>query len=207
MEKTLVLGNYPLASFGQVARISKLSEIDGELHCVYEGHIVDRSLSENLVYRFFEPIFIRLSQLGIHVHVYSFCIPEYLKQLDRENCNIHYEGNYSGKALIREMTRYDLGLLLFPLIDTTYLELASPNKMTEYLAAGLPVVTNIKTYADILTDNHCGGSLDLDKDDIILKMNEYRQITISSDFCDMHGFTMDSNADRILTFYKKVIGQ
>ena len=50
-EKTFVLGNYPLASFGEVERLSKLSEADGELHCVYEGHIVDRSLSENVVYR------------------------------------------------------------------------------------------------------------------------------------------------------------
>lgn len=204
-ERTFVLGNYPLSSFGQVKRLQKLSQEDGELHCVYEGHIVDSSNSQNVVHRFFEPIFIRLSQLGIHVHIYSSCVPEYLKQLDRRNPNIHYEGNYIGQELIREMTRYDLGLLMFPLTDTTYLEISSPNKLTEYIAAGLPVVTNIKSYADILASNNCGGVLDLESSDVISKMREYKKISISSDFCDRHGFTMDSNADRLLEFYKKVI--
>lgn len=94
---------------------------------------------------------------------------------------------------------------MFPLTDTTYLEISSPNKLTEYIAAGLPVVTNIKSYADILASNNCGGVLDLESSDVISKMREYKKISISSDFCDRHGFTMDSNADRLLEFYKKVI--
>lgn len=206
-DRTFVLGNYPLSSFGQVRQLPKLSDKDGEIHCAYEGHIVDSTQAKNVVYRFFEPIFIRLAECGIHVHIYSHSVPEYLKKLDTDNPNIHYEGNYSGLELITEMTRYDLGLLMFPLTDTTYLEIASPNKMTECLAAGLPVVTNIQAYADIITKNSCGGALDLDNDDIITKMREYMKISIPSDFCDTHEFTMDSNADRILEFYKKVMNQ
>lgn len=206
-EKTFVLGNYPLSSFKLVKQLPKLSEKDGEIHCVYEGQIVDGTNSENVVYRFYEPIFIRLSQLGVHVHIYSYTALEYLKQLDRDNLNIHYEGNFSGAALVTEMTRYDLGLLMYPQTDTTYMELASPNKMTEYLAAGLPVVSNIKPFVDILTLNNCGGGLDLDNSDVISQMRKYMQLSIPPDFCDMHGFTMDSNADRILEFYKKVLEQ
>lgn len=202
-----VLGNYPLSSFGEVERLPKLTEKDGEIHCVYEGHIVDRLRSENVVYRFFEPIFVRLSKLGVHIHIYSPYVTEYLEKLDKDHPNIHYEGDYRGQALIREMSRYDLGLLLFPQTDTIYPELASPNKMTEYIAAGLPVVTNIRTYAEILIQNKCGGALDLENDNIISKMKTYRQISISPDFCDTHGFTMESNANRILEFYKKVISQ
>lgn len=205
ISKTFVLGNYPLSSFGKVQQLPKLSSKDGEVHCVYEGYLVDGTQAKDVVYRFFEPIFKQLADSGVHIHIYSHSSPEYLKQLDRDNVNIHYEGNYSGLELITEMTRYDLGLLTFPLTDTTYLDLCSPNKMTEYLAARLPVVTNIKSYADIIIENNCGGALDLVHDDVIEKLKEYKEIPISADFCDTHEFTMDANADRILSFYKEVL--
>ena len=206
-EKILVLGNYPLSSFGQVERLAKRSTIDGEIHCVYEGHIVDRSHAEDIPYRFFEPIFIQLAQLGIHVHIYSHSVPEYLNLLDKEYSYIHYEGNYSGCELIREMTQYDLGLALFPPEALAYPELASANKLAEYLEAGLPVVTNVNAYAQTITGANCGGVLDLAQDDVVSKFREYVKIWIPSDFCDTHGFTMDANAERILNFYKKVISQ
>lgn len=201
----LVLGNYPLSSCGRIKRLPKLSEKDGNLHCVYEGHIVDALFAESLPYRFVEPVFMRLAQLGVHVHIFSQCVPQYLRQLDSDYANLHYEGNYSGQELITQMSRYDLGLLVFPPVDTTYLELSSPNKMTEYLDAGLPVITNVKEYGDILVSNGCGGMVDLENDDAFSRMKQYSEITIDKGFCDDHGFTMDSNADRILQFYKKVL--
>lgn len=205
-EKTLVLGNYPLSSFKETERLPKRSAADGEIHCVYEGMIVDRTQAENVPYRFYEPLFLRLAELGVHVHIYSSCVPEYLKQLSQANSHIHYEGNYGGQKLITEMSQFDLGLLLFP-VNTLYLRLSSPNKMTEYLSAGLPVVTNIPVYASILSQNQCGGFLDIDSSDIISQMQAFQKLYISPNLCDACGFTMDANAERILNFYKKVISQ
>lgn len=206
IERTLIVGNYPLSSFGQLKRLPKKSAVDGEIHCVYEGMIVDRTQAQNVPYRFFEPLFLQLAELGVHVHIYSSLVPDYLEKLSQENSHIHYEGNYAGTALIYQMSQYDLGLLLFP-ENSIYIQLSSPNKMTEYLAAGLPVITNIPVFSKILTKNQCGGFVDLENDNVISQLNTYRKIPISSDFCDTHGFTMDANAGRILDFYKKVIQQ
>lgn len=203
-ERTLVVGNYPISSFKLGKRLPKRSAADGELHCVYEGMIVDRIQAQSVPYRFYEPLFLQLASLGIHVHIYSQNTPEYLTQLAESYSHIHYEGNRSGAELITEMTQFDLGLLLYP-GNSVYVQLSSPNKMTEYLAAGLPVVTNVDAYADILTKNRCGGAVDLDCGDPVAQFQKYCGIFISDDFCDTHGFTMDANADRILNFYKKVI--
>lgn len=205
-EKTLVLGNYPLSSFGQVERLPKLSAQDGELHCVYEGMIVDRAQAQNVPYRFYEPQFLRLEALGVHVHIYSPNVPEYLAWLAENHPYIHYEGNYSGTELIAKMTQFDLGLLLYP-VNTAYVQLSSPNKMTEYLSAGLPVITNIEidAFSNILKKNRCGGLVDLDREDAAAQLRTYQKIFISDDFCDTHGLTMDANAGRILSFYEKVI--
>lgn len=205
LDKTLVVGNYPLSSFGRVERLPKRSMLDGELHCVYEGFIVDRALAKNMPYRFFEPVFVRLARLGVHIHIYSSSVPDYLKRLDLEHVCIHYEGNRSGQELIREMTQYDLGLALFPPEALTYPELASANKLTEYLGAGLPVVTNVKSYAKMIESIGCGGMLDLAQEDITQRLHEYSRISVPSDVCDSHGLTMDANAERILNFYKMVI--
>lgn len=205
-DKVLVLGNYPLSSFGKVVPLPKLSEADGKIHCVYEGHIVSRERAKDMPYRFFEPFFVRLAQLGVHVHIYSASEPDYLKRLDGEYENIHYEGNYSGHELIKRMTQFDVGFACFPLegMSVCYLEIASANKVYEYLSAGLPVVTNVKAYAKIIEENQCGKALDMEHSDVVETLHSCQRIRIPLDFCDTHGFTMDANSDRILEFYKKI---
>lgn len=204
-ETTIVFGNYASYESEQVKRLPKLSAADSQIHCVYEGYIVDASQAEEMPYRFFEPIFIRLAASGVHVHIYSSVMREYLTRLDHENAYIHYEGNFCGKALIEEMTRYDLGLLLYPLRDATYMNLSSPNKMTEYLAGGLPVITNVKPLAEILLKNGGGDYCDLEQDDLIKKLNDVKKINISPGFCERHKLTIQSNVNDILQFYRRVM--
>lgn len=204
-EKTLVLGNYPVSTYREIVPLPKLSAADGAIHCVYEGSLISAEVAaKELQYRFFEPLFVRLAELGVHVHIYSHSDPKYLKGLDRAYENIHYEGNCSGRDLVEKMTQFDLGLAWFCSVDSNYVELASVNKVYEYLMAGLPVVTNIKSIAQVVKEHHCGGTLDLEHDDVVAKLQSYQEISIPMDFCDMHGFTMDANAERILEFYKKV---
>ena len=66
------------------------------------------------------------------------------------------------------------------------------------------MATNVKTYAEIIEANQCGGTLDWESDDAVARLRAYQKIFIPMDFCDTHGFTMDANAERILEFYKKV---
>lgn len=203
IRKTLVLGNFPLRSFKDVVKYSKLSEIDGEIHCVYEGGVSNGS---ERPHRYFEPTFLRLAAEGIHVHIYSNQAQEYCRGLEKKSPYIHYEGNYSGSELISEMTRYDIGLAMFNLAGGwgAYLDITSANKLTEYLSSGLPVVSNVPPYVSMLKKNNCGGELDVDGD-ITGQLLKYKKITIPDDILQTHGFTMDANADRILEFYKRII--
>lgn len=204
-ERTLVVGNYPPAFFERAERLPKRSERDGEIHCVYEGTIVDSVAAKERPYRFYEPLFLRLAEKGVHIHIYSSVFQEYLKRLDKENPNIHYEGNYSGEDLISRMTQYDLGLAPAVVKNSAQINMASLNKIYEYLMAGLPVATNIRLYADFLDRNRCGDTVDFESDNIISQLQRLCAITVPHDFCSDHGLTMDANADRILAFYQKIL--
>ena len=128
-----------------------------------------------------------------------------MKRLDKENPNIHYEGNYSGEDLISRMTQYDLGLLPVTEAGATLENGASHNKIYEYLSAGLPIATNISSYVSFLAGNGYGSMADFASDDIVSQMQKLRALTIPQDFCSAHGLTMDANADRILAFYQKIL--
>ena len=204
-ELTLVVGNYPPDFFESAERLPKRSERDGAIHCVYEGTIVDSIAAKERPYRFYEPLFLRLAEKGVHIHIYSSVFQEYLKRLDKENPNIHYEGNYSGEDLISRMTQYDLGLLPVTEAGATLENGASHNKIYEYLSAGLPIATNISSYVSFLAGNGYGSMADFASDDIVSQMQKLRALTIPQDFCSAHGLTMDANADRILAFYQKIL--
>lgn len=206
LEKTFVIGNYPLKSFESVERKPKLSAKDGQIHCVFEGMLPIDAISKGAPHLFFEPIWIKLAESGVHVHIYSNSVPEYCRSLEKKSKFIYYEGNLSGEALISEISKYDVGLLLYNFPTTGYLMTASANKMTEYLAAGLPIVSNVKTFTDELEQNQCGGKLDVYNDDIIKTLEEIRKIKIADDFCETHGYTMDSYGDELIKFYKRIIG-
>jgi len=202
INKTLVVGNFPLSSFSGVKKLPKLSERDGEIHCVYEGGVND---ANGTIYRFFEPIWLKLAENWVHVHIYSQQFSDYCRSLEHMNPYLHYEGDYSSEALISEMTQYDIGLAMYNLSNRSdyYLNFSSPNKITEYLSAGLPVVSNVIPFIDMLTQNGGGGELNMEGD-IQEQLREYQKIMIAEDFLQTHELTMDANADRILKFYKAV---
>lgn len=203
--RTFVIGNYPLKRFANVVRKAKLSAIDGQLHCVYEGMLPTTELLPLTPYMFLEPLWLKLAEKGVHVHIYSHTVPEYCYSLEKKSAFIHYEGNIKDDALVSEMTQYDIGLLLYNEPDSAYLKNASANKLTEYLSAGLPVVSNVSSYIKLLEEINGGGKLDVFKDDMVDRLKQISQIHIEDDFCKRNGFTVDSHVDRILAFYRSVI--
>lgn len=205
IEKTFIIGNYPLKSFSNVIRKPRISAVDGQIHCVFEGMLPSKAALPMVPYLQFESIWLKLADSGVHVHIYSHCVPEYCRSLEKKNPFIHYEGNLSGENLISEMTKYDAGLLLYSLPEHGDLKTASANKLTEYFSAGLPVVSNVAMYIEELERNKCGGKLDVYKDDIRSTLAEICKIVIPEDFCDTHGWTVESYADKIIGFYKDVM--
>lgn len=209
--KTFVIGNYPLKAFNGIERLPKLSERDGQIHCVFEGWIPTENLAARKTNSVFNqtlnyvPIWEALAEKGVHIHIYSYVSPEYCRSLEQKSKFIHYEGNFRDEALISRLTQYDVGLLLYSEPQTPLLNYASANKFTDYLFAGLPVVSNAPAYVKLLEQTGGGGGLDVSQDNILDRLKEIREIHIPADFCQTHGFTMNAYIDDLLAFYRSVI--
>ena len=181
----------------------KLSSLDGELHCVYEGGI---NGTDRFNHRFFEDIWKKIAECGIHIHFYSQSDYKYCQELDAGNTYFHYEGNLGTKELIQEMTKYDCGLALFNVHEQNrlFLESGSANKIYEYLNAGLPVVVgNIQSHIDFAKKYNIGKKLDMDKD-IKAQIADISQISIESNFLTKNRLTMMSRSQELVNFYESV---
>ena len=108
--------------------------------------------------------------------------------------------------MIREMTKYDCGLALFNSVDNNrfHLEGASPNKVYEYINAGLPVATaGIKSLKEFVEGYHVGMALDFSKD-IRQQLEEVRKLQIDKDFLTKNKLTMKSYGKELAAFYERV---
>ena len=135
-ENTFVLENYISEELRTDKRLRKLSEKDNVIHCVYEGGVPNDKGS----HRYFEVIFRRIAESGVHVHFYTNCEEKYCKYLESLQSNIHYEGNRTSREVAYEMSQYDVGLCVLNITEKNrqYIEYSSPNKIQEYINAGLP---------------------------------------------------------------------
>jgi glycosyltransferase involved in cell wall biosynthesis len=140
LDSSAVVHNYVLRRMVPETGLSKLSSEDGEIHVVYEGGLG----SAGVPHRYYLPVFRELIAARIHVHMYpSFQNPEYEREA-AGNPYLHYYAPVSPERIVFEMTRYDFGIVPFVVTpeNERHLHSAMPNKLFEYLAAGLPVIAN-----------------------------------------------------------------
>lgn len=201
--KAVVIENRPSDLSMCRKRLDKLSAADHELHCVYQGGI---HKSPNY-FRYMEDIWMKLAESGVHVHFYTQADPSYCVSIDQKHRNLHYEGSVDSAGLITELTKYDCGLLLFKDLPDyrLLLDTALPNKIYEYLAAGLPeAVGNVRSHKEFVQRYSAGGYVDLGRD-IKKQLTAIAGIKIEDDFIQKHQLTMASQADRLIEFYQEVI--
>lgn len=204
-QEVLSVGNLVVNQIPLVDAFSKLSSSDYEIHCVYEGGVVGEDRNHH---RFFDDIWRKIADVGIHIHFYSPSDLYYCRRLEKISPFIHYEGNLSGDRLIHEMTRYDCGLAVFNSVDNNrlHLETASVNKVFEYINAGLPVISaGIKSLRDMLEKYHVGLELDFSQN-IKEQIVKACKIKIDSDFLLQNNFTMQTRSQELETFYERVKG-
>lgn len=202
-KKAAVIENRPSQTVLPTKYLPKLSESDHEIHCVYEGGIH----KDPSYFRYVEEIWMQLARSGVHVHFYTNTDPDYCREIEKKHQNIHYEGARHGSDLITELTKYDCGILLFQDLPEyrLILDTALPNKIFEYLMAGLPeVVGNVKSHKQFVETYKTGLSLDFTKD-IKEQMAAAARISIPRDFMKQHRLTMQSQADELIGFYNKII--
>lgn len=196
--------NMPLRQTIITKRYEKISKIDKEIHCVYEGGI-NGTMTDNS--KFFELIWKRIADCGIHIHFYSQSDQTYCKTLEAQNRFFHYEGTMEAQELINELTKYDCGLAIFNVNDgnRSFLETGTANKMYEYINAGLPVlVGNINSYIEFVEKYDIGKYLD-PEGDIVEQIKNVCKIKIPDDFLQKHALTMDFKAGELEEFYNEVM--
>lgn len=203
-QKTFVLENLILNQIEVKKFHEKLSSLDGELHCVYEGGIQG---GNKMHHRYFEDIWRKLTDCGIHIHYYSQSDYDYCVELSEKSPYLHFEGNMGSEELASEMTKYDCGLAIFNVNDSNraFLETGTANKVYEYINSGLPVILgDINSYVAFVEGYHVGIKLDFDGD-IMRQLQDTCKIIIEKDFLQKHKLTMDSYSDELVQFYSSVI--
>lgn len=180
--------------------LPKLSDKDGQVHIVYEGGIGGNS------HRDFLSLFIELANKGIHIHIYPTFYNQEIAQRFTAFNNIHYYQPLSPKQIMQEMTQYDFGIIPFNLDkgNKRFLDSTIANKLFEYLAAGLPVITSpLKTYIDFFQKNPVGITYNTTQD-IIDNIPKLKEIASSVDF-SKEIFTYEGEIEKIEDFYHKII--
>lgn len=186
------------------APYEKLSSFDNQIHCVYEGGINGKDKESD---RFFEPLWKKITDCGIHIHFYSPSDPTYCEKLAEKSEYLHYEGNMGSKELVREMTKYDCGLAIFQVTEKnrTFLETGTANKVYEYINSQIPVVVSeLKSYINFVERYGVGINLDFARD-IREQIRSACQIKISPDFLKRNQLTMKSRTQEIVAFYERVM--
>lgn len=202
-KEILAVNNLVMDQTPVLQSLPKLSSLDYEIHCVYEGGVVGNNKASH---RFFDDMWKTITDAGVHIHFYSPSDIQYCKRLEKISPLIHYEGSISGETLILEMTKYDCGLAVFHSDNSNrfHLESASPNKVYEYLSAGIPVISaGINSLKEFVEQYHVGIELDF-SGDIRKQLEEACKLHIESDFLTRNNMTMKSCAGELAAFYERV---
>lgn len=183
--------------------VNKLSKTDGEIHCVYEGGIVGNDKNHQ---RYFDDIWLKIVEQEIHVHFYSNQNVQHCKQLEQLSPYLHYEGNVGGTKLIKEMTKYDCGLVLFNVTEQNRLHLdkTSANKIYEYLNARLPIIVgNLSSHKEFVEKYNVGICIDMD--DIKKSIHQVLDLNIDKNFLRNNKLTLKTKQNDLKEFYENVI--
>ena len=204
---SIVLPSFPLSSDSKIGAKPKLR---GK-HVVYQGNLVDNPYNR-YSYRFYLPMFAKLCEAGVHMHVFPAPIigrnvlapyEAYAKQ--QPLFHLHKALPY--KELISVMSQFEWGFsgfnfdyLTAPDVHT-FLNSALPNKFFDYLLAGVcPIVINSATVAEFAS-KHNAGYVAKDMDDFVRICTTEKPLPPLS---DLGLIDMQTQVGRLLELYAAV---
>jgi len=151
----IVLYNYLPSMFLPKKWPKKHSKADGKIHIAYVGFLSLTGYRDILsILKFF-------AHDDMVLHIYGGGTPEALsiyKKMSKTNQNFIYEGKFPLRQLTYEIAKSDIGLIpYFPHTDPEHIQSILPNKLFDYLAAGIPVLSApSKALEDFITKNKVG---------------------------------------------------
>ncbi len=199
---SLVFNNFTSASDLPQKFLPKLSDKDGKCHIVYEGGV------GGIGHRDFTDIFIQLAKQGIHIHIYPASYNNEQDLYFSQNEYIHYNRPVSPKRIMEEMTQYDFGIIPFNIEkgNKRFLDSTIANKLFEYLAAGLPVITSpLKSYTDYFQQNKVGITFNTVQD-IIDNIDHLKEMAKTVDF-SKQVYTFEGEIHSLEKFYEDLINK
>lgn len=204
---SIVLPSFPLSSDAKIGAKPKLR---GK-HVVYQGNLVDTPYTR-YSYRYYLPMFAKLCEAGVHMHVFPAPIigrqtlyP--YEQYAQEQPLFHLHKALPYKELIGVMSQFEWGFsgfnfdyLTAPDVHT-FLNSALPNKFFDYLLAGVcPIVINSATVAEFAT-KHNAGYVAKDMDDFVRICTTEKPLPALS---DLGLIDMQTQIGRLLEMYAAV---
>lgn len=138
-ERSILFYNYAMKE-DIMEQQRKLSEQDGEVHIIYQGVLSLEGYRQNVL-----SLLKHIAKMGIHIHIFGIGSKDVIstyKEPENRIEHYHFEGTLHHDELMREITRYDFGLIPFIPIGTEseYIHTMMPNKMFDYLASGVPLL-------------------------------------------------------------------
>jgi len=177
-------------------RLPKLSEQDGAIHIVYQGGCNTR------IYRDHRELFAGIVKAGFHLHIHSaFAGAEYRKLAERYD-NMHFYPPMHRRELFPLLTRYDIGLIPLNIDESTREcgQACMPNKLFEYIAAGLPILArNLTALREFITERRCGFLYDSIADIVAIPRDDI----MSARTTDL--ITMEDNIPALVAFYRGLL--
>lgn len=203
LEKTFVLENLISEELSTDVRLEKVSNLSGDIHCVYEGGISGEDRSSH---RYYEDIWLKIAEEKVHIHFYSPASEDYCRKLESKSTYLHYEGNKSSKELAVEMSKYDVGLCVWNVTGRDkYLEESSPNKIYEYVNVGIPIaVSGVNSQIEFVETNQFGRHLDI-QGNIREQLDIIKSIAIPKNILREKQLTMERKIPRLIEFYESCI--
>lgn len=197
-ERSLILPNYTQRGMIPQATKRKLSDLDDEIHLVFGGAL---SMG-NPPHSYLMDIFREIASKGIHLHIYPTLHEEEYRRLVKESPYIHLNPPLSPYEFVYEITQYDYGITLFNHTDanTRHLHGTLPNKLFDYLAAGLPVISSDLYSLRRFIEEEKIGIVIKRIDDIISSRELLSEIEI-----ERERYLMENHIDGLIDLYEKCL--
>jgi len=171
---------------------------DGNIHFVYPGGIsLDPAGS-----RYLWPMFESICAMGVHIDLYPPVFEPSRQEIIRKKCKgvtgLHFHLPVAQDKVIREISKYHYGLVLFSSFTKNIL-MATSNRVYEYQIAGVPVITNdVGHIGDYVRKKKCGEVIgDIKEIEKIIAGDRKYNLDTSDCFMD---------AKPILDLYSKIRG-
>ena len=192
-DKSVVIYNYALEADIPAEPMAKH---DDGVHIVYEGSI-------GTGHRDYRELFSRLATAGLHVHIYPNRHNTDYEKLCADPPCLHYHQPISPQAIIGEMSQYDYGIVPFNITpeNKPFLDTCIANKLFEYLAAGLPVISCDTKGLREFVEREKVGMVYETAADIIANVDTLKDIQIG----EAQKYTMESQMPILLEFYEMLI--